>query len=61
MNQAPKKIVFFNRKPRPLGNYSIEIYFQEIRKYINEHFEVIFLEMPYVSSGFFRRLANAIF
>ncbi len=58
---SKKKIVYFNRKPRELGNFSIESYFQLIQAELSHEFEVINKVMPYESSGLFKRLANAIY
>jgi glycosyltransferase involved in cell wall biosynthesis len=55
------KVVFFSRKPRNLGNFSIETYFQLIQEQLEKDFEVINKVMPYESSGLFKRLANAVF
>lgn len=56
-----KKIVYFNRKPRELGNFSIESYFQLIQAELSHEFEVINKVMPYESSGLLKRLANALY
>jgi glycosyltransferase involved in cell wall biosynthesis len=61
LNSHKKKIVYFNRKPRELGNFSIESYFQLIQAQLSHEFEVINKVMPYESSGLFKRLANAIY
>jgi glycosyltransferase involved in cell wall biosynthesis len=61
LNSSKKKIVYFNRKPRELGNFSIETYFQLIQEQLPQEFEVINKIMPYESSGLFKRLANALF
>lgn len=55
------KVVYFSRKPRALGNFSVEIYFKQIRENLPEEIEPIHVEMPFESSGFFKRLANAIY
>lgn len=55
------KVVFFNRKPRALGNFSVESYFKQIRENLPQTFEAINLEMPFESNGLWRRLANAIY
>lgn len=62
-NQSSKKIrvVYFNRKPRPLGNFSVEIYFKQIRENLPEGFAPVYVEMPFYSSGFLKRFANAIY
>ena len=55
------KVVFFNRKPRALGNFSIEIYFQLIQNYLKDEFIVINKVMPYESNGLLNRLGNVLF
>jgi glycosyltransferase involved in cell wall biosynthesis len=55
------KVVHFSRKPRALGNFSVESYFKQVRENLPEEFEAINIEMPYESSGFFKRLANAFY
>jgi glycosyltransferase involved in cell wall biosynthesis len=55
------KVVFFNRKPRALGNFSIEIYFQLIQNYLKDEFIVINKVMPYESNGLLNRLGNVIY
>jgi glycosyltransferase involved in cell wall biosynthesis len=54
-------VAFFHRKPRALGNFSIETYFQQIREYLPPPFQPVYVEMPYESNGLWRRLANAIY
>ncbi len=55
------KVVFFNRKPRALGNFSVESYFKQIRENLPPNVEAISLDMPYESNGLWRRVANAIY
>lgn len=55
------KVVFFQRKQRALGNFSVEIYFEQVRKNLPDSIEPILVEMPYESNGLFKRLANAIY
>ena len=54
------KVVFFQRKPRQLANFSVESYFKKIRESLPSEFEVIYYEMPFENRGIFRRFANAI-
>jgi glycosyltransferase involved in cell wall biosynthesis len=60
-NQQPIRVAFIHRKPRPLGNFSIETYFQQIREHLPAPYEPIYVEMPFESNGLWRRLANAIY
>jgi glycosyltransferase involved in cell wall biosynthesis len=60
-NQKPIRVAFFHRKPRPLGNFSIETYFQQIREHLPDPYQPIYVEMPFESNGLWRRLANTIY
>lgn len=55
------KVVFFTRKTRPLGNFSVETYFRLIKENLSENYAVTIKEMPFYSNGLLRRLGNAIF
>jgi glycosyltransferase involved in cell wall biosynthesis len=55
------KVVFFNRKPRALGNFSIEMYFQLIQNYLSTEFEVVNKVMPFESNGLLNRIGNAMY
>ncbi|MBU3663415.1 MAG: glycosyltransferase family 4 protein [Bacteroidetes bacterium] len=55
------RVVFFQRKQRPLGNFSVEIYFDQIRDNLPDEVLVETLIMPYESSGVFKRIANALY
>ena len=55
------KVVFFNRKPRSLGNFSIEMYFQLVQNYLSDDFEVVNKVMPYESNGLLNRIGNAMY
>jgi glycosyltransferase involved in cell wall biosynthesis len=59
--QEKIKVVFFTRKTRPLGNFSVEMYFRLIKDNLSENFDVIIKEMPFYSNGLLRRLGNAIY
>jgi glycosyltransferase involved in cell wall biosynthesis len=62
MGTKPKmKIVYFSRKPRALGNFSIETYFKLIRENLGEEFEAVNCEAPFENNGLFKRLGNAIY
>ena len=60
-SQKPIRVAFFHRKPRALGNFSIETYFQQIREHLPPPFQPIYVEMPNESNGLWRRLANAMY
>lgn len=55
------KVVFFSRKPRALGNFSVETYFKMVADELTNDFEVSIVRMPYESKGLFPRLYNAIY
>lgn len=55
------KVVFFNRKPRSLGNFSVEIYFKLMQDYLQADFEIVNKVMPYESNGIINRILNVIF
>ena len=55
------KVVFFNRKPRKFGNFSIEIIFKLIEESLSNEFEIINKQMPYESSGIFKRFWNTLY
>lgn len=55
------KVVFLNRKPLKMGNFSIEMYFELVRENLKFPFVPIYREMPFLNNGFFKRLGNAIY
>lgn len=55
------KVVFFSRKPRALGNFSVETYFKMVADELANDFDVSLVQMPYESKGLFPRLYNAIY
>lgn len=59
--QKKIRVVFFMRKTRPLGNFSVETYFRLIKENLSENSVVTIKEMPFYSNGLLRRLGNAIF
>lgn len=63
MNPISKniRVVFFQRKQRALGNFSVEIYFDQVRNNLPKDIMFETLIMPYESSGVFKRIANAIY
>jgi glycosyltransferase involved in cell wall biosynthesis len=50
------KVVFFQRKPRPNKNFSLEILFDQIRAHLPKDIESITEIAKYYSEGFFKRL-----
>lgn len=61
MESKKLKLVFFSRKPRALGNFSVETYFSMVAQELSNEFDVSIVEMPFESKGFFPRLFNAIY
>ena len=55
------KVVFFNRKQRAMGNFSIESYFKQIRQNLPANIKAISMDMPFESNGLLSRLANAVY
>jgi glycosyltransferase involved in cell wall biosynthesis len=54
------KVVFFQRKPRPNKNFSLEILFDQVRAYLPKEIQSITHIASYYSNGFFKRLYIAI-
>ncbi|HEY9083405.1 MAG TPA: glycosyltransferase family 1 protein [Vicingaceae bacterium] len=50
------KVVFFQRKPRPNKNFSIEIFFEQIRHHLPKDVQSTVFLAKYFSNGFFKRL-----
>ena len=58
-NKYKKPVVtFFHRKPRSVGNYSVEFIFEDVRKRLKGEIEVKVVTSAYESSGLFKRLYN---
>jgi glycosyltransferase involved in cell wall biosynthesis len=55
------KVVYFQRKPRAHGNFSIERYFNQVRKNFNSDIKVKTVFMPFESIGIWRRIANTVY
>jgi glycosyltransferase involved in cell wall biosynthesis len=54
------KVVHFQRKPRAMGNYSVENYFQTIRELIPLDVKIMLKTSKYESNGVFKRLYNTV-
>lgn len=54
------RVVFFHRKPRNFGNYSVEILFSEIRRHLPSQISPIVSVASFTSNGFLKRLYIAI-
>ncbi len=56
----PVKVSFFHRKPRAVGNYSIEFIFADVRKRLSDKIDARIAYSKYESSGLFKRIYNAV-
>lgn len=54
-------VVFFQRKQRELGNFSVEIYFDQVRKNLPNEFNPILRVVPFESNGVIRRVFNIFY
>ena len=55
------QVVFYHRKPRKSGNYSIEGFYANIRNVLKDKINIEYVECPFYSNGVFRRLFNSIY
>lgn len=62
MQSADKKpeVSFFHRKPRSVGNYSVEFIFEDIRSRLHERIDAKIAYSTYESSGIFKRIYNCL-
>ena len=51
-------VVFFHRKPRSVGNYSVEYIFEDVRIRLKDRITAITAVSTHESSGLFNRIAN---
>lgn len=61
MINIKKKVSFFVRKPRKLGNFSIINYYENLILELSNEFNVTLHVLPFYSSGFFPRLFNCFY
>jgi len=54
------RVVFFQRKRRPNGNYSIESIFDRLRKNLPKDVEAVVAVSKYESNGIFKRVYNIL-
>ncbi len=54
------KVVFFQRKARSVGNYSVEFIFDDVRKRLAKDIRAVTVLSKYESQGLFKRLSNCI-
>lgn len=55
------KVVHFHRRRRPIGNYSIEGFYSNVRNVLKDRIDIEYVELPFYSNGIFRRLFNCIY
>jgi glycosyltransferase involved in cell wall biosynthesis len=60
MESRKPRVVFFQRKARSVGNYSVEFIFDDLRGRLNDKILAITHYSPYESKGLLRRLVNCI-
>jgi len=54
------EVVFFHRKPRRVGNYSVEFIFDDVRTRLKDRINSRIVTSAFESSGFFKRLYNCL-
>jgi glycosyltransferase involved in cell wall biosynthesis len=60
MRTDKPKVVFFQRKPRSAGNFSVEIIFDDVRSRLSNQIVLTTHYSTYESSGLFKRLYNCL-
>jgi glycosyltransferase involved in cell wall biosynthesis len=60
MESKKIRVAFFQRKPRSVGNYSLEFIFEDVRKRLKHKIDSTVVYSKYESKGFFPRLYNSI-
>jgi glycosyltransferase involved in cell wall biosynthesis len=60
MKTDKPKVVFFQRKPRSAGNFSVEIIFDDVRFRLSNQIALKTYYSTYESTGFFKRLYNCL-
>jgi glycosyltransferase involved in cell wall biosynthesis len=58
--QLVPRVVFFHRKPRNVGNYSVEFIFEDVRRRLNGYIKAKVAYSKFESSGVFKRLYNTL-
>ena len=54
-------VVFFQRKQQKMGQFSVEIYFKQVISNLPQDINASLVQMPFISTGFFKRLFNTIY
>src|SRR6478736_1811443 len=57
--QKPQ-VVFFHRKPRNVGNYSVEFIINDVRNRLKEKISSTIVQSKYESKGLFKRIYNCL-
>ncbi len=52
------EVVFMQRKPRSVGNYSVEFIFEDVRNRLRNDITARMSESSYESKGLFKRILN---
>lgn len=58
--ETKPEVVYFHRKPRHVGNYSVEFIFEDVRKRLKDKIEATIVVSKYESSGLIKRLAACL-
>ncbi|AEW03003.1 hypothetical protein A4D02_03140 [Niastella koreensis] len=53
-------VAFFLRKPRKVGNYSVEFIFEDVKERLKDKIKAYTFYSTYESAGLFKRLSNCI-
>ncbi len=53
-------VVFFHRKPRNVGNYSVEFIFNDVRERLKDEIIPVVVQSTYESKGLLKRLYNCL-
>jgi len=54
------RVSYFHRKPRPIGNYSVEFIFKDVRNQLSAQVDGKVVYSAYESSGLFKRIYNCL-
>jgi len=60
MENKQAQVVFFQRKPRTVGNYSVEFIFNDVRNRLRNLVNIDTFYSTYESTGLFKRLYNCV-
>lgn len=60
MLASKPRVTYYQRKPRSVGNYSVEFIFDDVRRRLSERIEIKMSYSRFESAGLFKRLFNCI-